>query len=176
MIPEWASSGPPLIIFLFFAVSFRSQVIYWLGRAAARGALKANNLSGFPGKVAALFSGPIPQRGAQLLEKWGPLIIPACFLTVGIQTAVNSGAGMVRMKWHLYTLYMIPGCMIWAIMYGLGMLAVWRAALRAAAGNPWVLSIILLAVGTLALWLIRKKRRKVLASVETSGAVGAQAE
>ena len=64
-------------------------------------------------------------------------IIPLCFLTVGVQTAVNAGAGIVRMSWKKYTLAMIPGCIAWSIMYGLGMLAVWMAVVRAAAGSVW---------------------------------------
>ena len=55
------------------------------------------------------------------------IIIPLCFLTVGIQTAVNAGSGVVRLRWRTYTLAMIPGCVAWALMYGLGMLAVWHA-------------------------------------------------
>ena len=41
------------------------------------------------------------------------------------------------MSWKKYTLAMIPGCIAWSIMYGLGMLAVWMAVVRAAAGSVW---------------------------------------
>lgn len=71
------------------------------------------------------------------MEKWGLLIIPLCFLTVGIQTAVNAGAGIVRMKWQRYTLAMLPGCIAWAILYGMGLLAVWITVVTAIAGSPW---------------------------------------
>lgn len=137
LTPSWASSGLPLFIFLFFVVFQRAQLTYWLGRAAAKGALTASGKKGLRGKIAAWFEGPVPRSGARLLEQWGIIIIPLCFLTVGVQTAVNAGAGIVRMSWKKYTLAMIPGCIAWSIMYGLGMLAVWMAVVRAAAGSVW---------------------------------------
>lgn len=136
-VPDWASSGVRLIVFLFFVVLTRAQGTYWLGRLAAAGALRASDHTGIVGRIAGWFNGPTPRKGAALLERWGLIIIPLCFLTVGIQTAVNAGSGVVRLRWRTYTLAMVPGCVAWALMYGLGMLAVWQAALAAVAGNPW---------------------------------------
>ncbi|CRH94742.1 Uncharacterised protein [Chlamydia trachomatis] len=106
------------------------------------------------GSIARWFNGPTPKRGAKLLDKWGLIIIPLCFLTVGIQTAVNAGAGLVSMKWRTYTLAMIPGCIAWAILYGMGMLAIWMALLGAVAGSWWgrtgVLAIAAVAIGVIA--------------------------
>ncbi len=146
--PDWASSGAPLIVFLFFVVFFRAQGTYWLGRLAARGVLTGADREGFRGRIARWFDGPVPHRGAALLERWGLIIIPLCFLTVGVQTAVNAGSGVVRLKWRTYTLAMIPGCLAWAFLYGLGMLAVWMAVLAAVAGSPWAwAAIVLVLVG-----------------------------
>ena len=92
-------------------------------------------------------------------EQWGIVIIPLCFLTVGVQTAVNAGAGVVRMSWKKYTLAMIPGCIAWSIMYGLGMLAVWMAVVRAAAGSVWAW-LGLLAVAAVVSTLVLVKRRR----------------
>ena len=160
VIPHWASSGPPLIIFLFLVVFFRAQGTYWLGRAAARGALASAGRDGFRGSLARWFDGPVPRRGAALLDRWGLIIIPLCFLTVGVQTAVNAGAGLVRMKWRTYAIAMIPGCVAWAFMYGLGMLAVWTAALSAVAGSlpgRIVIGVLLAGIGARA--LMRRLRR-----------------
>lgn len=76
----------------------RAQGTYWLGRGAARGALAGAGKDGVRGSIARWFNGPTPKRGAKLLDTWGLIIIPLCFLTVGIQTAVNAGAGLVSMK------------------------------------------------------------------------------
>lgn len=137
MTPEWASSGPALFVFLFFVVLFRAQATYLLGRLAAKGALVSAGKSGIRGKIAAWFEGPVPRSGARMLEKWGLIIIPLSFLTVGVQSAVNAGAGIVRMPWKKYTIAMIPGCIIWAALYAFGLLAVWIAGVRAVTGSVW---------------------------------------
>ena len=159
LTPSWASSGLPLFIFLFFVVFHRAQLTYWLGRGTAKGALASAGKNGLRGKIAAWFEGPVPKYGARLLEQWGIVIIPLCFLTVGVQTAVNAGAGVVRMSWKKYTLAMIPGCIAWSIMYGLGMLAVWMAVVRAAAGSVWAW-LGLLAVAAVVSTLVLVKRRR----------------
>ena len=137
MVPAFAREGIWLFVFLFGVVLFRAQLTYWLARGAASGAVRANGRQGFVGAVARWFDGPIPRKGAAILDKWGIIVIPLCFLTVGIQTAVNAGAGLVRMRWSTYTFAMIPGCILWALLYGLGTLAVFAAAIRAVAGSPW---------------------------------------
>ena len=165
MIPEWASSGLPLIIFLFFVVLFRAQGTYWLGRLAAAGALAAEGREGFLGRLAAWFNGPVPRRGADLMERWGLIVIPLCFLTVGIQTAVNAAAGVVRMKWWTYTLCMLPGCVLWALLYGLGLLAVWMSAIGAITGSPWGWAGIA-AIAVLIAWRVWSKRAKNAATAK----------
>lgn len=158
MIPSWADHGLALFIALFVIVFCRAQGTYWLGRLAARGALAGVGKDGVWGSIAHWFNGPTPKRGAKLLDKWGLIIIPLCFLTVGIQTAVNAGAGLVSMKWRTYTLAMIPGCIAWAILYGMGMLAIWMALLGAVAGSWWGRAG-LLAVATVAIGVIAWRKR-----------------
>ncbi len=170
--PDWAASGPPLFFFLFCVVLVRAQSTYWLGRAAARGALAASGRAGVLGAIARWFEGPVPRRGAALLDKWGLLLIPLCFLTVGVQTAVNAGAGLVRMKWRTYTLAMLPGCVAWALLYGLGMLAVWAAVLSAVAGSTAgrvVLGFVALAV--LGLVVRRRLARSGVRPIDEGGAL-----
>lgn len=174
-VPEWASSGLPLFIFLFCVVFPRAQGTYWLGRAAAAGVLHGEGRGGRWEKLAHWFSGPVPRRGAALLERWGLIIIPLCFLTVGIQTAVNAGAGLVRVRWVVYTLALIPGCILWSLLYGAGMLAVWMAVLQAAAGSPWAWAVLaVLAAGIVAtVWWRRAHRASRGATAETESAASA---
>ena len=112
MVPAFAREGIWLFVFLFFVVLFRAQATYWLARGAASGAVLATGRQGFLGTMARWFDGPVPRKGAAMLDKWGIIVIPLCFLTVGIQTAVNAGAGLVRMRWSTYTIAMIPGCVL----------------------------------------------------------------
>ena len=117
--------------------------------------------SGFRRRRRTLVRRPIPRKGAAILDKWGIIVIPLCFLTVGIQTAVNAGAGLVRMRWSTYTFAMIPGCILWALLYGLGTLAVFAAAIRAVAGSPWGwagLALIAMLIAAKIAWGRRERR------------------
>ena len=161
MVPAFAREGIWLFVFLFVVVLLRAQATYWLARGAASGAVLATGRQGFLGTMARWFDGPIPRKGAAMLDKWGLIVIPLCFLTVGIQTAVNAGAGLVRMRWSTYTIAMIPGCVLWALLYGLGTLAVFAAAIRAVAGSPWGwagLALIVTLIAAKIAWGRRKRR------------------
>ena len=161
MVPAFAREGIWLFVFLFVVVLLRAQATYWLARGAASGAVLATGRQGFLGTMARWFDGPIPRKGAAMLDKWGIIVIPLCFLTVGIQTAVNAGAGLVRMRWSTYTIAMIPGCVLWALLYGLGTLAVFAAAIRAVAGSPWGwagLALIVTLIAAKIAWGRRKRR------------------
>ena len=159
--PEWASSGIKLIVFLFCVVFFRAQGTYWLGRLAVSGAFKGRQKNRGLNAIANFFEGPIPQKGTKILESWGIIVIPLCFLTVGLQTAVLAGSGILRVKWTRFTLAMLPGCVAWALIYGMGMLAVWVAVPNAMAGNPWacvLLTALVLALG--GFWYAHKRHAK----------------
>lgn len=169
VVPAFAREGIWFFVFLFMVVLLRAQSTYWLARAAASGAVLATGRQGFLGAVARWFDGPVPRKGAAMLDKWGVIVIPLCFLTVGIQTAVNAGAGLVRMRWSTYTIAMIPGCVLWALLYGLGTLAVFAAAIRAVAGSPWGWVGLALIVALIAAKIVwgRRKRRAVNAALAT---------
>lgn len=172
MVPAFAREGIWLFVFLFVVVLLRAQATYWLARGAASGAVLATGRQGFLGTMARWFDGPIPRKGAAMLDKWGIIVIPLCFLTVGIQTAVNAGAGLVRMRWSTYTIAMIPGCVLWALLYGLGTLAVFAAAIRAVAGSPWGwagLALIAALITARIAWG-RRKRRSVDAALTADNA------
>lgn len=172
MVPAFAREGIWLFVFLFVVVLLRAQATYWLARGAASGAVLATGRQGFLGTMARWFDGPIPRKGAAMLDKWGIIAIPLCFLTVGIQTAINAGAGLVRMRWSTYTIAMIPGCVLWALLYGLGTLAVFAAAIRAVAGSPWGwagLTLIATLIAAKIAWG-RRKRRAVDAALTADNA------
>lgn len=172
MVPAFAREGIWLFVFLFVVVLLRAQATYWLARGAASGAVLATGRQGFLGTMARWFDGPIPRKGAAMLDKWGIIVIPLCFLTVGIQTAVNAGAGLVRMRWSTYTIAMIPGRVLWALLYGLGTLAVFAAAIRAVAGSPWGwagLTLIATLIAAKIAWG-RRKRRAVDAALTADNA------
>ncbi len=168
-VPEWAQSGLPLIAFLFFVVFFRAQGTYWVGRAVPAAVIAGSGRVKWLNGLASWAQGPVPRKGAALLERWGIVIIPLCFLTVGLQTAVLAGSGLVRMNWGKFTIAMLPGCVAWAFLYGFGLLAVWTAVVLAVAGNVWSWVVLaVLAVGLIVMVLGRRRRNKVHSSTETT--------
>lgn len=171
-MPSFAQEGIPLFLFLLVVVFFRAQGTYWLGRALTHGVIKAQDREGFMGRVARWFNGPVPRKGAALLDRWGLIIIPLCFLTVGVQTAVNAGAGVVRLKWRTYTMAMIPGCIAWALIYSFGLLAVWMSIAKAVTGSiwGWVGLALITAVILFGLWH-RARHRSAVGNCPISPAI-----
>ncbi|MBV7363917.1 VTT domain-containing protein [Actinomycetaceae bacterium TAE3-ERU4] len=147
-----------LILALTIIVFFRAQGTYWIGRFIAAGAVK-NFTSPLMQSVKRWFEGPTPRKGAKILERWGIIVIPLCFLTVGVQTAINAGAGIVKMDWKKYTLAMIPGCIIWGILYAAGLLAIWKALFLTLTGS-WQGLLFLLTLSILLFFFFRIQRSK----------------
>ncbi|AOZ72920.1 hypothetical protein BK816_06120 [Boudabousia tangfeifanii] len=158
---------------LTIIVFFRAQLTYWLGRLAAAGALREHK-SATLNKIKRWFDGPAPKKGADYLARWGLIIIPLCFLTVGLQTMVNAGAGIVRLKWRTYTIAMIPGCIAWGVLYGLGLLAIWISAWsfigskswQLLTANWWTPVIVLVLLSSLFVWWRARRQARRLATIE----------
>jgi membrane protein DedA with SNARE-associated domain len=154
-----------IFIFLFLVVFLRAQGTYWTGRWVRHGAA---TLTAEPDKhlrlarISARFSGPGMTRARLFLERWGFVGIPISFLTVGFQTMVNATAGYTRMRWVLYTLAMLPGCLAWATMYGLLSLSLVEAWQR----SPWVFAGVLAGLVGVA-WLATRLHRIVGSGART---------
>ena len=165
-MPGWVQDGPFGVLygFLLVVVFLRAQGTYWVGRAVAAGVLRT--------RWSHHFTGPRVTRAIGSIERWGWPIIPLSFLTIGFQSAVNAGAGVIRMRWVRYTLAMIPGCLIWALVYSLGGLAAFRGAVALAAHSPWALAAagILLAIAVTAVVLRVRRRRGEREAVEALAA------
>ena len=146
-----------VFLFLFVVVLLRAQATYGLGRWVRRG---ASTLAAAPddhprlARASARFSGPGMEKAKVFLEKWGFVGIPVSFLTIGFQTLVNAAAGYTRMRWDLYTLAMIPGCVAWAALYGvlsLSLIEAWKQ-------SPWLFVAVVAAVVAVA-WAAMRLRR-----------------
>ncbi len=93
-------------------------------------------------------------KAGDFLDRWGFVGVPVSFLTIGFQTMVNASAGYSRMRWDLYTLAMIPGCIAWATIYAALGLTVYKAFVTA----PWISLIALVAIVAIAFVLTRLRR------------------
>lgn len=126
------------ISILFCIVMLRAGGTYALGRAIAAGTSKSRW---------SRLLGTRPYRVASAwLDRWGPLAVSFSFLTVGLQTMINVGAGVGRMPLRRYLPALVLGSLMWAVMYGtvgfIGFVAVTRL---------WAYSPVLtIAVGVIA--------------------------
>lgn len=166
---------------LFAIVMGRSHLFYWIGRGVNGGAARVAERTatgthavagpsappadsgGVLGRSARLLQAPAMRRGLTLVRRWGPVAVTAAYLTVGIQTAVFVGSGLIRMPYLRFTLASIPGSLAWAFIWGtVGIGAVWAAA-TLAAHQPWILGVVAALLAALVTWLVTRRRPRAAA-------------
>jgi len=142
----------PTFAGLFVIVMLRANATYWLGRGAAAGTRRLRPTEGR--------RAPAWQRARRLVNRWGPIAVVLCFLTIGIQTAVNAIAGVSRMPLRRYLPAVTLGSIIWATVYATVGLAAVQAWLATAARSPVAaaLLVVVLVVGVVAaIWYDRSR-------------------
>ncbi|MBA2695355.1 MAG: hypothetical protein H0U62_05815 [Actinobacteria bacterium] len=148
-MPSWWE-GPSfwLVVFSLTIVAMgRGQGTYWLARLTPEQALRhAHPVTGWRGTIHAWLQDDGLARGRQALQRWGLAMVPLCYLTVGFQTLVLAAAGVMRIRWSLFTLVQLPGAIAWALIYATIGFAAWQAILAAGAGSPWTLVALVIAV------------------------------
>lgn len=172
LMPGWMTGWPLLAVYLFFlsgAVA-RSQAIFWVGRGVAAGARQT--------RWRKRAESPQVRRATRIVERWGMPIVPAAFLTVGLQSAVFLAVGLLRIGWLRFTLWSIPGCLVWAAVWGGGGLAALAGARELAERSPWLLAAVLLGGGLLVALVAGRVRRRREQADAVAGLVerGHQAE
>lgn len=122
---------------LFVIVLLRASATYGIGRLVAAGVLRRRE------------PGPRLRAAAERVDRWGPPVVTASFLTVGAQTVVNAGAGLARMTWPRYLVGLVPGAAIWATVWSTIGAGAFFVALRSGRDRDEAL-----LVGALALVLV----------------------
>lgn len=155
-MPEAMRDWPLLAIYLFFLFGAfaRSQAIYWLGRGASAGLLRSR----WGDRV----DSPQVRRATRSVERWGMPIVPVAFLTVGFQSAVFFAVGLLRVGWLRFTLWTIPGALVWAAVWGGSGVVIAAAVWSLAQQSPLAAAAITtaLAVAVIALVLVARRRRE----------------
>jgi membrane protein DedA with SNARE-associated domain len=161
-VPDFLTAWPFWLVFLFLylGATIRGQATYWIGRLLTEQALRRTHPAhGWRRRAHSWLQGEGTERGIEAIRRWGLAVVPFSYLTVGFQTMVNAGAGVLRIGWPRYSLAQIPGALAWAAIYSTIGFVVWEAALAAAAGSPWGLAgIVALAVVIVASVLVRRRR------------------
>lgn len=165
-VPDAVFNGPwwALTLFLFGVVLLRAQATYWVGRLARLGGDKSRWSRRFNGRTLA--------KAQEYLDRWGPIGVPVSFLTIGFQTAVQAAAGFGKMRWPIYTIAMLPGCVAWAVVYGTLSLTLWQASIALARRSPWLLAVAVLAAAVVLTGTWWASRRYRTPRVEPLGEPG----
>ncbi len=136
--------------FFFAGALVRANATYWIGRAARSG--------GEHTRARRRLDSPLVQRAESVVARVGAPAVALSFLTVGVQTAINFAAGVLRMPLWRYEIAVVIGALAWAAIYstiGFAVVAAWVS------GAPWVW----VAVGLAALAVIvvstRLSRRRL---------------
>lgn len=153
-MPTWFEGMPfgIAVAALFLIVLLRAQATYWIGRGVIAGALRT--------RLADKLTGPRMTKAISLLNRYGPPVVTVSFLTIGFQTVANAGAGLIRMPWVRYTIAMVIGSVMWALIYATVGFAAFDAAMALAAHSPWLLLgvVVALIAVVVAVVLVRRRR------------------
>ncbi len=123
---------------LFVGAVLRGNATYWLGRGARRG--------GESTRARELLGRPMVRRAETLVARFGVPAVTLSFLTVGIQTAINFAAGLLRMPVWRYQIGLFFGALLWALLYTTVGFAVLEAWVGAAPWWAWLLAVAGVAV------------------------------
>lgn len=107
---SWSLPWGIVVAILFCIVSLRATGTYYLGRAIVAGTAKTRWNS--------LIESKPYQVGSSWLNRWGAPAVTLCFITVGVQTAVLLAAGISRMPLRKFLIALVPGAILWGMIYG----------------------------------------------------------
>lgn len=137
---------------LFGIVLLRAGATYGLGRLVAGGVLRRRE------------PGPRLRAAAERVDRWGPPVVTASFLTVGAQTVVNAGAGLARMTVPRYLVGLVPGAALWATIWstlGAGAFLVALRTGRERGEAVWLAVSALVLVAVVAAVASRRRRGRL---------------
>jgi membrane protein DedA with SNARE-associated domain len=138
----------------------RGQATYWIARLVTEQALRrVRPVEGWQARVHAWLQGEGIGHGRRSIERWGLVVVPLCYLTVGFQTVVLAAAGVLRITWLRFSLAQLPGALAWGLIYTTIGFAAWEAILLAAAGSPWALAGLIALLVVLVATLVSRRAR-----------------
>lgn len=165
-MPEaWAEYPVGVTFALLWTVSvIRGQTTYGIARFVTAQTLAHTHAgTGRWGRIRAWLEGDAVARGRRTVERFGLVAVTLCYLTVGVQTMVIAGAGVLRLRWPRFAAAQALGSVLWATIYTTVGFAFWAAAWAAATRSPWLPLVLALAglAGVLAWRLLRVAPRPV---------------
>lgn len=150
---QWGAPYPIVVVALFVIVMLRANGTYWLGRLGSAGARRT--------RLANVITSPGYLRATERIDRYGPPIVAASFLTIGFQTLANLAAGAMGMKQRHYLPAVTVGSVAWAFLYatigvvGADLFAQLYGLSPAAAISAGV--VLVAAITAYVLWQVRRR-------------------
>ena len=149
---EWFDALPieVALAFMWVVGIVRTSIVYALGALAAEGGARLD-------RIRKAMDSPLYRKARRLINRWGVVAVPLCFLTVGLQTAVIITTGFTKMPLRRWVPAMLLGTFIWACVYT----TIGFAILAALGLEPWMFPLALAIVITVMVIVAQLRERRI---------------
>lgn len=149
---DWFDALPieVALAFMWGVGIVRTSIVYGLGVLAAEGGSRFD-------RIRKAMDSPLYRKARRLINRWGVIAVPLCFLTVGLQTAVIITTGFTKMPLRRWVPAMLVGTFIWACIYT----TIGFAILAALGLEPWMFPLALAIVITAMVIVAQLRERRI---------------
>lgn len=149
---DWFDALPieVALAFMWVVGIVRTSIVYALGALAAEGGARLD-------RIRKAMDSPLYRKARRLINRWGVIAVPLCFLTVGLQTAVIITTGFTKMPLRRWVPAMLLGTFIWACIYT----TIGFAILAALGLEPWMFPLALAIVITVLVIVSQLRERRI---------------
>ena len=149
---EWFDALPieVALAFMWVVGIVRTSIVYALGALAAEGGARLD-------RIRKSMDSPLYRKARRLINRWGVIAVPLCFLTVGLQTAVIITTGFTKMPLRRWVPAMLLGTFIWACVYT----TIGFAILAALGLEPWMFPLALAIIITVLVIVSQLRERRI---------------
>ena len=149
---DWFDALPieVALAFMWVVGIVRTSIVYALGALAAEGGARLD-------RIRKAMDSPLYRKARRLINRWGVIAVPLCFLTVGLQTAVIITTGFTKMPLRRWVPAMLVGTFMWACIYT----TIGFAILAALGLEPWMFPLALAIVITVLVIVTQLRARRI---------------
>ena len=149
---EWFDALPieVALAFMWVVGIVRTSIVYALGALAAEGGARLD-------RIRKAMDSPLYRKARRLINRWGVVAVPLCFLTVGLQTAVIITTGFTKMPLRRWVPAMLVGTLMWACIYT----TIGFAILAALGLEPWMFPLALAIIITVLVIVSQLRERRI---------------
>lgn len=149
---DWFDALPieVALAFMWVVGIVRTSIVYALGALAAEGGARLD-------RIRKAMDSPLYRKARRLINRWGVIAVPLCFLTVGLQTAVIITTGFTKMPLRRWVPAMLVGTFMWACIYT----TIGFAILAALGLEPWMFPLALAIVITVLVIVAQLRERRL---------------